>query len=298
MGERENHIRDSRRNQKKRQRQQQVKRQLCICALVAAIILIFGTCKIRAHLQEKKELSANKKVTEETKKETKYNEGQQETGEERLERVRKEAQENQYPEKIIELLDKNPETVDFVEHYGENKDKPYASVIEEFQTGVIPKLLQWDERWGCAPYGTSTIAVSGCGPTCVSMVVSYLTDDASVTPNIIAEYAMEQGYVTEDNSSLWLLMEEGPQHWNIQVAECGIDESDIAQTLEQGEPIICNVGKGDFTEGGHFIVLTAYENGKVSVNDPFSKKNTEKPWVYQEIKDQIKGIWSYSLRDN
>lgn len=291
MNERENHIRDSRRKMKKRQRQQQVKRQLCICAIVAIIILIFGVVQIRAHLQTKKEEASNPKVTEETKKDT----DKQETEEERLERVRKEAEANGYPEKIIELLEKNPETVDFVEHYLENKDKPYATTIEEFQSGAVPKLLQWDERWGYAPYGTSTIAASGCGPTCVSMIVSYLKNDASITPYVVAEFAMEHGYVTEDNSSLWALMEGGPENWGIQVKECGIDEAEVAQTLERGEPIICNVGEGDFTNEGHFIVLTAYEEGKVTVNDPFSIQNTEKQWVYQEIQDQIRGAWSYSL---
>lgn len=295
MDERENHIRDSRRNLKKRQRQQQVKRQLFVCAIVGIIILIFGVVQIRAHLQAKKEEVPNPKVVEETQEETKTDMEKQETEEERLERVRKEAEANGYPEKIIELLEKNPETVDFVEHYLENKDKPYATTMEEFQSGTIPKLLQWDERWGYAPYGTSTIAASGCGPTCVSMIVSYLKNDASITPYVVAEFAMEHGYVTEDNSSLWALMEGGPENWGIQVKECGIDEAEVAQTLERGEPIICNVGEGDFTNEGHFIVLTAYKDGKVTVNDPFSIQNTEKQWVYQEIQDQMRGVWSYSL---
>lgn len=295
MNERENHIRDSRRNLKKRQRQQQVKRQLCVCAIVLAGIIIFGVSLIRAHLQEKKEETVETKVTEHSQKETTEDSKLQETEEERLERVRKEAKEKKYPKKIQELLDKNPETVDFVEHYLEKKDEACATTIEEFESGVIPKLLQWDERWGYAPYGTSTIAASGCGPTCVAMIVSYFKDDASITPNVVAQYAMEHGYVTEDNSSLWSLMEGGPEHWGIQVSECGIDEDEVAQTLESGKPIICNVGEGDFTDDGHFIVLTSYKNGKVTVNDPFSIKNTEKTWVYQEIQDQIRGLWSYSL---
>lgn len=46
---------------------------------------------------------------------------------------------------------------------------------DDFVTGEIPALIQWDERWGYAPYGSETIiAVSGCGPTALSMVISGL----------------------------------------------------------------------------------------------------------------------------
>ena len=87
-----------------------------------------------------------------------------ETAEERIARVRQEAVTAGYPEKVIELLDKNPETVQFVEDYGKKKIRHRLQLWK--QKMVIPvcfRRSQWDERWGYSPYGTSIIAVSGCG---------------------------------------------------------------------------------------------------------------------------------------
>ena len=57
------------------------------------------------------------------------------------------------------------------------------------------------------------------------------------------------------------------------------------------------MGPGDFTTTGHFIVLTEYKNGKIRVNDPNSRKNSEKEWEYDAIKNQIRNLWAISILD-
>lgn len=276
-------------NRRKRQRQQQVKRQLICIAVILVVVCLLVSCAVR---------SCSKKKAEKTKEVAKQTEEQvQETEAEKLARVKKEAEDGNYPENVIELLTKNPETVDFVDHYAEKKDEPCAETIEEFESGVMPHLLQWDERWGYASYGTSIIAASGCGPTCMAMVVSYLTDDAGVTPDKVGEYAQENGHLTENNSTLWTFMSNACTNWGVKCTECGVAEEEVERLLNLDRPIICNVGEGDFTENGHYIVFDGYNDGKVSVKDPFSIANT-KEWVYEDIKDQIKGAWSYSLEND
>lgn len=218
-----------------------------------------------------------------------------ETEEARLIRVRKQAKEAGYPAGVIELLDKNPATVDYVEDYGEKKDTTPAETVGTVEKGTIPHLLQWDERWGYAPYGTSNVAVSGCGPTCLSMVITGLTGNAEVTPAKVAAYGTKEQFVDNANNTYWRFMSEGISHWGITAKELNAVETVVARELKKGHPIICSVGPGDFTEKGHFIVLAAYKDGKVEVRDPFSTENTQKEWVYDDIKDQIKGMWSYSL---
>ena len=71
----------------------------------------------------------------------------------------------------------------------------------------------------------------------------------------------------------------------------------IKNELLAGHPVICSVGPGDFTQIGHFIVLVGWEDDKVIVHDPFSIKNTEKRWVYEDFKDQIKSMWTYSMEE-
>ena len=52
--------------------------------------------------------------------------------------------------------------------------------------------------------------------------------------------------------------------------------------------------KGDFTTTGHFIVLTGYEDGRITVNDPNSRKRSEKTWDFDTLQYQIKNLWSYT----
>ena len=55
------------------------------------------------------------------------------------------------------------------------------------------------------------------------------------------------------------------------------------------------MGEGDFTSSAHFIVLTDYDDGMVSVKDPNSNSRSEKQWVFSEIEDQIRNLWSYTI---
>lgn len=216
--------------------------------------------------------------------------------EERLNRVRKEAIEKGYPEGVIELLDKNEETVEFVEQYEEKKDLPCAETIDDnWEEGEIPQLYQWDERWGYAAYGTSIVAVSGCGPTCMAMVAAGLTNDPSITPAKVAAYGTENEYLDEYNDTYWKFMKEAGANWNLSCYDGILTEEQVRDELQAGHPIICSVGPGDFTQNGHFIVLTQYADGMVKVNDPFSVKNSSKEWVFADIADQMKAMWVYSV---
>lgn len=214
-----------------------------------------------------------------------------------VQKVRMEAKTGNYPEDIAGLLDKNPETAGFVDHYPEKKDQPPADTIgEDLEQGGIPLLLQWDERWGYAPYGNSVVAVSGCGPTCMAMVASGLNGDPSITPAKTAEYSSANGYLDEDNNTYWAFMEEACANWNLAYEAVMNEEAAVAAQLQAGHPIICSMGPGYFTQNGHFIVLTGYENGMITINDPFSKSNSEAEWTFAQIKGQIKAMWAYRLK--
>ena len=282
------------RRKKYSKRKQQVRRQLLVIAGVLLMIIVaLVSCQIQRHKKEA-EVKETTKITQQEKEEKET----VETEAQRLERVKREAKENGYPEGVIDLLGKNKETIDFVEDYGEKKDDPSADTIgDDLEAGEIPQLIQWDERWGYAPYGTSIVAVSGCGPTCLSMVAAGLNEDPSITPAKVAAYGTENSYVDENNDTYWKFMSEAGANWNLSCYEGLLSEEQVSAELTAGHPIICSVGPGDFTKIGHFIVLTGYESGNVTVNDPFSQKNSDTTWVYAEIADQIKAMWIYSLKE-
>lgn len=199
---------------------------------------------------------------------------------------------SEWPEELLDLLEKNPEAQEFVLNYPIKKDlDPEIDLSEYLDSSDVPLLLQWDERWGYSQYAGELMGLSGCGPTCLSMVCLYLLDDASYTPQYIAEFATENGYSVSGNGSSWTLISEGGEKLGLDVTEIPLDENRIIRDLEVGNPIICVVGPGFFTSTGHFIVMTEYEDGYVKVNDPNSHNRSEQTWKLTEVMEQIRNLW-------
>lgn len=211
---------------------------------------------------------------------------------------------NDYPVELLELLQKNPETKEFVLKYplkkGEVSHESLSLLMDETKRGIkniedMPLLMQWDERWGYYQYGDNVMGLTGCGPTCLSMVASYLLGDADLTPLYMADYSLRNGYCVEGFGSSWELMSEGAEDLGLGVCEVPLSENVVKQYLESGNPIICIVGEGDFTDNGHFIVFKGWKDGKILINDSNSREKTEKLWSFEDIKYQIKNMWAYRV---
>ncbi len=205
-----------------------------------------------------------------------------------------------YPEMLIWLLAKSPETIDFVLEYPFKKGQSTSTLVDiskDYTPGEIPLFIQWDDRWGYVTYGDETISLSGCGPTCLSMVAVGLTGNTKWTPVRTARMAQNGGYHVEDMGTSWSLMYEGCEIMGIKAKEIALSEEVMAAELKAGKPIIASMGPGDFTINGHFIVIVDYKDGQFIVNDPNSRINSSRGWTYEQIKGQIKNIWSYSKID-
>lgn len=281
-------------------RKQQVRRYWVMIGLVLVVALAAVICGLYFFGKGQDTASAGMPETKQQKE--LWEQARQEAGlsvetpEEHLEQVRIQATVQEYPKGVIELLDKNPATVDYVEAYGEKQGQIYAEDIgDDYVEGQIPLLIQWDERWGYAPYGTSVVAVSGCGPTCMAMVAAGLNHDPTITPAKVAAYGTENSYVDEENNTYWAFMQEAGADFGLSCYSGFLTEQQLAAELSAGHPVICSMGPGYFTQNGHFIVMTGYENGQIRINDPFSEENSARTWSYAEIQGQIKAMWVYSL---
>ena len=196
------------------------------------------------------------------------------------------------PPELRELVARNPETRQFVADYPEEINAAHAiDLSAEAASDTVPLLLQWDERWGYETYNDTFFALSGCGPTCLSMAALYLTGDPDETPLYMAEFAQAHGYAVPGSGSSWTLISEGARELGFDVTEIPWDEQRILANLDVGNPIICVMGPGDFTTDGHFIVLTAEENGAVRVNDPNSRANSERLWALDTLREQTRVLW-------
>ena len=195
-----------------------------------------------------------------------------------------------YPPSLVALLERNPETAKFVLEYPVWEDVEYD--LGEYENSLqVPLFMQWDQRWGYEKYGSDVIGITGCGPTCLAMVGYYLTGDSWYTPENVAAFSWDRGYYAAGYGSSWTLISEGGVELGLEVTEIPLVKQRMTDNLEVGNPIILAMGPGDFTESGHYIVLTGMEDGKFRINDPNSRANSERLWSYEEIEDQIRNIW-------
>ncbi len=196
-----------------------------------------------------------------------------------------------YSEELLAALANNPEMADFVAGYPDGRVAEGITALEKEQE--FPLFLQWDPRWGYEPYGESCIGLAGCGPTCLSMVLFYLTGDETITPDKIARYSMENGYYVKGTGTAWTLMKDVPVLYNIKATEISSSEQNIRTELDKGNIIICAMGRGYFTTSGHYIVIYGYDKDGFMVNDPNCVARSNVRWTFEEIQYQIKNIWSY-----
>lgn len=197
-----------------------------------------------------------------------------------------------YPEILLMMLSKNTDMTDYVYHYNKYKGKVFSDNLGKVKKGQYPLLLQYDKRWGYGNYGDSVIAISGCGPTSVAMVIAGLTGRNDITPYDIAKYAYENGYY--ENGTSWDFFTKGVIKYGIIGKEIALSESVMVKESKKGHPIICSMRPGDFTTTGHLILITDYKNDKFKINDPNSKERSNKLWSYQTLKTQIKNLWSFT----
>ena len=201
---------------------------------------------------------------------------------------------NKYPELLLEMLSRDLDMLDFVINYPQKFGNIYSDNVGNVKKGEIPLLIQWDERWGYGKYGDSSIAISGCGPTALSMVIVGLTDDNTMTPYRVAKFSEENGFFLNDSGTSWDLMTIGARKLGLKSNEISLSKNSIFNALKRGHPIICSMRTGDFTTTDHFIVLVGIKDGKIKVNDPNSKKRSEVLWEYEKLQYQIKNLWEYS----
>ena len=247
-----------------------------ILLLIIPVVFFVGTIKLVPWLRD-----VTFYMTERTETEIKIKEFADEAG----------ASFWDYPASMIELLERNPETEEFVLQYPFRNSQELEIFEYDLQEGV-PLMMQWDKRWGYLPYGSDVVGITGCGPVCLAMAGYYVTDgDAEFHPANIIEFAEKNGYYSNGNGSSWTLISEGGVKLGLDVTEIPLVKKRIIDNLAVDNPIICSMRAGDFTTSGHYIVMVGAEDGMIRVNDPNSYANSEKLWSYEQLEPQIRNLW-------
>lgn len=203
----------------------------------------------------------------------------------------------QYPEELLSAVCNNADMIPYAKSYLKKDGKVEGGFTKEELKAQFPLLFQWDERWGHARYGENQIGLSGCAPTCLSMVIYGLTRDSSVTPDLLANKAQKGGYYQYGAGTTWKFLTDACEEYGITGRQIELSKSYAMEELKKGHPIICSMRPGNFTTGGHFIVLVGTEGDKIIVNDPNSKIRSQVLWSFETIQRQAKNAWVYQNTD-
>lgn len=198
-----------------------------------------------------------------------------------------------YPKDLIELLEINPETRDFVLNYPTRLEIPVD--LSGYSRETVPLFLQWDPHVGLREIRQRLHWSDRLpAPTCLAMVGYYLTGEESFNPKDVAAFSGKNGYYASGYGSSWTLISEGGVKLGLKVQELPLVKGKMTAAVEAGHPVILALGKGDFTSSGHYIVLTGWNGEAFRVNDPNSPIRSGRLWSYEELEPQIRNIWELS----
>ncbi len=167
--------------------------------------------------------------------------------------------------------------------------------------------LQTDAKWKkhdySAPGEKTNIGEQGCGPTSAAMVIASLKD-SKVTPVTTADWSKKKGYKAKGQGTYYSYFVPQLKAYGIKGSRINSGnllnlsktaaESYHEKALEQlkkGNWLIVCVGKGLWTSSGHYMLVYAYEDGKVYINDPASTKANKLKNTWALLSSQVKYYW-------
>lgn len=168
--------------------------------------------------------------------------------------------------------------------------------------------LQTDSKWSKLPYAnkneSATIGGSGCGPTCIAMVIATWVD-SSVTPVTTCNWSQQHGYKATGNGTYH-------SYFVPQAAAYGLECKKLNETsiqymyasdankyhdlahdyVDDGYIVISLQGPGLWTSGGHFILWYSNDGDDVLINDPASTKAARNRNTFSKLKEACRYYWA------
>ena len=155
---------------------------------------------------------------------------------------------------------------------------------KEYIAGYI-YFNQGDGAWNQNGY---CIAKAGCGPTSMAVVITSLTGKW-VTPLDTAIWGYQHGFYSREGSAHEMIPAMAAAY-GLRCQGVGTDYQAIKKALKAGKPVVCLMGPGYFTRGGHFMVLVAIDNNDcVTVADVGSRTRSAYKYRLADVIAQSKG---------
>lgn len=163
--------------------------------------------------------------------------------------------------------------------------------------------FQTDRRWANKPYAVkgeaSTIGGSGCGPTAMAMVLATWADKR-VTPETECAWALKNGFKALRHGTYYAYFAPAARRYGLTCQQLNgasiygqpgsAYHATVLAALKAGDLVIACMGPGNWTRGGHFILLWDVDVQKdiAYVNDPASSLTRRTRGSWQLLKKQVK----------
>lgn len=160
--------------------------------------------------------------------------------------------------------------------------------------------FQTDRRWKNLPYRvkgeTATIGGSGCGPTSACMAIETITGK-TFTPVDACKWAFEHGYKAKNAGTY-------QSYFVPQFSDHGIscemlktlDHNRVKQAINEGYYAIALMGKGTWTQGGHYILVWDWDD-KVRINDSVSTRDVRINGDPKTFMNEVARYWLIDARE-
>ncbi len=218
----------------------------------------------------------------------------------------KEVEQAEEPEVIVQQLAGEPSVI--TEQEPEDSSVTKFTIEGELETlsgGLVDLVYynQGEEPWASGKYGPDSISGYGCGPTAMAMIVSSLSGEL-VNPIEMAQLAYEAGYCAPGSGSYLSIVEGIAERFGLTIEEWEVSTpQSLYHALVSGHMFVALMGKGHFTNSGHFIVLRGVTlNGKILVGDPNSRDRSLIAWDPELILSELSSnhanggpLWCFNL---
>ena len=179
---------------------------------------------------------------------------------------------------LLELALEHPEAIDFVAAYPEAEKEalPYDESVTE---GTVPELYNWDSRWGNVDFVGRPLAITGSGPTALSMAYMGLTGNTDRTPADMAQLVTDAEQTNETSGMSGDFLENSLADLGLSCSSFTSNADNLAQVLDAGTYVLIETSAGSLTDAAHWVIaVTENEDGSIVVYDPTSPEVSARSW--------------------
>lgn len=198
---------------------------------------------------------------------------------------------------LLELALSEPAAIDFVAAYPESDKtaQPYDDAVSQ---GAVPQLWCWDSRWGGVDYAGHPLAVSGSGPTALSMAYMAITGQGDRTPADMATLVSDAGAASGDSGMAGSFLEGDLSSLGLSCTAYTSNADNLTQVLDSGTYLLMEVTAGSLTDSAHWVVVVSEnEDGSVVVYDPTSPDVSSHSWDPATVASTSTTLYALSAGD-